>query len=301
MTTWEITVQPPFSFDECLRFLSRSDKEIMHVTSARTVSKLLAVPGRHVLFDVQAAPSGLRVSSRSGALTEEERTVVTQYIEAWFDLDRDLSPIGEVARRDELLAPLWTAYEGLRLIGLPNLFEALVWAIIGQQITLSFAYTIKRRFVETYGTPHIDRGVTYWAFPDAAKIARLTPDALRDLQCSQRKAEYILDIANMIAAGTLSHTHLATLTPKERRDALLALRGVGAWTADYVLMKCFRDAHIFLVGDAGLRQALEQQLHRQDKLTPAEMGHYAARFVGIESYATFYLWRSLYGTEDDLS
>ncbi|MFO7176761.1 DNA-3-methyladenine glycosylase, partial [Enterococcus faecium] len=88
--------------------------------------------------------------------------------------------------KDELLAPLIEAHRGLRMIGFPDLFEALVWAIIGQQITLSFAYTIKRRFVERYGDQRVVEESTYWMFPRAERIALLEPEELRELQFSRR-------------------------------------------------------------------------------------------------------------------
>ncbi|THG91921.1 hypothetical protein AJ85_00740 [Alkalihalobacillus alcalophilus ATCC 27647 = CGMCC 1.3604] len=68
------------------------------------------------------------------------------------------------------------------IIGIPDLFEALTWAIIGQQINLTFAYTLKKRFVEHFGESLTFEGDNFWVFPSPEKIISIKVDELRDLQ-----------------------------------------------------------------------------------------------------------------------
>lgn len=75
---------------------------------------------------------------------------------------------------------------------------------------------------------------------------------------------------------------------------LMAIRGVGAWTADYVLMKCFHDPTSFPIADVGLHNALKMQLALDRKPTIDELKEFEAQWQGWQAYATFYLWRSLY-------
>ena len=90
-------------------------------------------------------------------------------------------------------------FSGLRIIGIPDLLEALSWAIIGQQINLTFAYTLKHRLDEKYGTKVTFENQSYYLFPEATTIAAINPEVLRPLQFSQRKAEYLIGLAELIA------------------------------------------------------------------------------------------------------
>lgn len=294
-SSFEIHVTAPFDFQQCLQFLRRSDDEVMHVARETSVSKLFDVDGRLLLGDIMETAHGLVIAFPEDDITSSEQEHVERYVRDWFDLDQDVAAFVRMAETDELLRPLVREYEGLRLIGFPDLFEALTWAVIGQQITLSFAYTLKRRFVERYGPSREVDGVTYWAFPTPETIALLDPSELRQLQFSTRKAEYIIGIAQKMTDGRLSKQQLRSEPPDVMHERLLSLRGVGEWTAAYVRMKCFQDPTAFPVADAGLHQALKHHLGRSDKLTANEVRLYGERFAGWEAYATFYLWRSLYG------
>ncbi|WP_074036864.1 DNA-3-methyladenine glycosylase [Exiguobacterium sp. AT1b] len=295
MTEMLLAIQQPFDFQECLVFLSRSEQEVLHVTTPDTVRKLMRIGERLILIELQEAENHIRVRFPVDEVSNTEKERVAREVRDWLDLERDLTPFEAMGAEDELLAPLVEAHRGLRMIGFPDLFEALTWAIIGQQITLSFAYTIKRRFVERYGEQRVIEGRTYWTFPRAERIGLLEPEALRELQFSRRKAEYVIDIAREITGGTLSKSALQSQSSSDIRQRLLSIRGVGAWTADYVLMKCFQDASAFPVADVGLHQAIQHQLGTPKKPTIEEVKRYGERWQGWEGYATFYLWRSLYG------
>lgn len=298
----ELEANGPLNWAECLKHLGRSEAETMHRLANGRVSKAVVLGGRPVVLEVaaHARPSGsaaLRVGFPHGGDTPELRAAAADYVREWFGLDEDLRPFYEMARRDALLAPAVAAHAGLRLIGIPDLFEALVWSVIGQQITLGFAYAMKKRLVETYGESlPIETAAgeaPYRLFPRPARLAALTPNDLRPLQFSVRKAEYIIGIARLMEEGRLSKSSLSAMSEQEAREALLAIRGVGAWTADYVGMKCLRRASAFPATDAGLHQALRSGLRLDRKPLPEEIARAAAPWRGHEAYAVFYLWHTL--------
>ena len=84
-------------------------------------------------------------------LLKEGAGKIATYIIEWFDLDNDLTPFYEMANTDPLLKIPAQKFYGLRVIGIPDLFEALCWGVLGQQINLAFAYSLKRQFVESFG------------------------------------------------------------------------------------------------------------------------------------------------------
>src|SRR5699024_4506357 len=125
-------------------------------------------------------------------------------------------------------------------------------------------------------------------------IASLNVSDLRNLQFSQRKAEYVISIAKLLSEGYMSKEMFQQKSYIDLKRQLMRLRGVGHWTADYVMMRCFGRSEAFPIADVGLHRAMERQLMRGRRPTIEEVRKRAKSWSGWEAYATFYLWRSLY-------
>lgn len=284
-----------FSFEECLAYINRSPLECLFFVEDSKIEKALKVGKDIVIFRVeQHEGNGIKIEFPNGQPDNYARQAVTRYLQEWLDLDRDIAPFYQMAGSDLLLKPLIERHYGLRLIAIPDLFEALCWSVIGQQINLKFAYTLKKRVVETFGEKITFGKRNYWLFPSPETLAALSPEALMKFQFSRNKAEYLIGIARLFAAGKISRESLRDGNdPGNTRQALLQIRGVGNWTADYVLMKCFRIPSAFPIGDVGLHNALKIQLGLSQKPSLADIEKIAAGWKGWEAYATFYLWRTL--------
>lgn len=292
-----VEIYPPkeFNFEECLLFLDRSSLEVLHKIQEGSVYKLIKIEESLILCQIGFTHNAMKVEFPLGHPSSHFRKKAVEYIWEWFDLDQDLEAFYEVANQDQVLKNLAQKYYGLRIMCIPDLFEALVWAIMGQQINLTFAYTLKKRFVERFGESLTFEGETFWLFPTYEKIASIKVDDLRELQFTSRKAEYIIGIAKSMAKGELSKELL--IQEKEYmkvHKSLLMMRGIGPWTADYVMMKCLHDSSAFPVSDVGLHHALKNLLGLERKPTIEEVKEYAVSWEGWQAYATFYLWRSLY-------
>ena len=292
-----LEIFPPkeFDFNECLIFLRRSEGEILHRIKGGYLYKLIKMNDELILIKIGSTEHSIQVEFPVGMLSETTREKVADYIWEWFDLGQNLGEFYEVTRKDAMLDQLADSYYGLRIMCIPDLFEALTWAILGQQINLTFAYTLKKRLVEQYGKSLTCEGQTYWLFPTHEKIAELEIEDLRKLQFSTRKAEYIIGVAEAMTRGQLTKKTLLDLREYHQvHQALVSIRGVGAWTADYVMMKCLHYPTAFPIADVGLHNALKQQLGLECKPTIEEIKMMAVNWKGWEAYATFYLWRSLY-------
>ena len=136
---------------------------------------------------------------------------------------------------------------------MPSPFECLVWAILGQQITVAFAYKMKRALVERYGDSVEYEGRTYWLFPEAARLAEADPAELRELQFSRQKSDYVRSLAVLVAEDRIDWDEIAALPSEEAIKALTALRGVGRWTAEYVLMRGLGHEDVIPAADVGLQ------------------------------------------------
>jgi DNA-3-methyladenine glycosylase II len=293
-----LTIYPPmeFNYAECLVFLGRSDHEVLHQIRDRYLYKLIKVNKEFILIKITSTQNSIQVDFPIRTPSRSAREEISAYIWEWFDLDKDLGRFYEIASQDPVLQKMAHKYYGLRIICIPDLFEALTWAIMGQQINLTFAYTLKKRFVEHFGECLTFEGDTFWLYPTFEKIAAIEVNDLRKLQFTVRKAEYIIGVAKAMTNGEVTkETLLQKQDYHQIKKSLLAIRGIGAWSADYVMMKCFHSSSAFPIADVGLHNALKLHLGLERKPTIKEIEKMETNWEGWQAYATFYLWRSLYG------
>jgi DNA-3-methyladenine glycosylase II len=251
-----IPIPPFFSFNECIWFLNRNYDDCLHVISENRIRKALEIDGRIVLFEIREKGRFLEVSILTGESDHEISSFLTGYIIEWFDMQRDMEPFYALLKADPLLAYMIESFNGLRLVGVADLFEALSWSIVGQQINLTFAYKLKRRLVERYGRQLEFENEVFYTFPSAETLARTQPEELREMQFSQKKAEYIIGIAKLFADNTLSKEIIRSLPDfVSRQKALTSVKGIGLWTANYALMKSLRESAGIPHGDVGLLNA----------------------------------------------
>jgi 3-methyladenine DNA glycosylase/8-oxoguanine DNA glycosylase len=185
-------------------------------------------------------------------------------------------------------------WPGLRPWQTPTIFASIVWAIIGQQINLAFAYQLRGALIEAAGEP-IGGGLI--AHPTPARVAELEYADLTERRFSRRKAEYVIDLARKIAGGEFDLAELAEMDAPRAESALMAQRGIGLWTARYVMLRGLGFADAAPLGDAGLARALMIALGETERLTPARIEAEMSDFEPFRGLATFQLWRGLAAAE----
>jgi 3-methyladenine DNA glycosylase/8-oxoguanine DNA glycosylase len=294
-----IGLPEPFNYNETISYLQRSPNEPLYQVEGDGIYRLIPTGSDEKPAAVEIRESGdggllVRYISETQVSAERQRKTEA-FIREWFDFDTDLRPFYEMARQDPLLSHTIDRLYGLRNVGIPDLFEALCWGIIGQQINLTFAYKLKQRFVESYGRSMELEGRTFWEFPSPEVIAALQPEDMTAMQMSGKKSEYLIGVAGLMASGTLSKQMLMELGDTgmiEKR--LTSIRGIGPWTAHYALMRCLRLPDAFPIADVGLHNAIKTLIGSDAKPAISEIRRMAEGWKGWEAYATFYLWRMLY-------
>ena len=282
-----------FDFHINLQFLKRSPNERLHTVEDETVTKLLWVDGQPVLFTIHAGKEKLIVTFINALPSPQGQQQVREFVMEWFDLETNLKPFYALASADPLLKPLVKKFFGYRIIGQPDLFESITWAIIGQQINLSFAYRLKERFVLHFGEKEKWDEKEYYLFPRPSTVVSLRDEDLLALQFSRQKARYILTVAEAFASGSISKEKLRSLPLEEAKEMLMNVKGIGNWTANYALMKTFRYPDAFPLEDAGLHNAIKNLKGMDRKPTLEEVKKIFKKYKGWEAYATLYLWKSL--------
>lgn len=290
-----LRIIPPteFSYPLALSFLRRSPRELLHRITDETIEKAIRLNGKNIVFSIHSIEGSLVVDILNSEVSETESEFVKQYIREWLDLDTDLKPFYALCEKDRLLKKLAKDFYGYRIVGQPDLFESIVWAILGQQINLQFAYTLKQRFVQKFGEMISVNGTTYYLFPSPDVVAKLSTEDLLPLQFSRQKAAYTVAVGKAFVDGALSKAKLAMLPFDEAKALLMNVKGIGNWTANYALMKTFRHANAFPLEDAGIHNAIKNLMKLDRKPTLGEVRKLFRKYKGWEAYATLYLWKSL--------
>jgi AraC family transcriptional regulator of adaptative response / DNA-3-methyladenine glycosylase II len=202
------------------------------------------------------------------------------------DLDSDPEAVSVALGADALLRPLIAAAPGRRVPGHTDSHELAMRAVLGQQVSLAGATTLARRLVADHGEK-LTRpvGAVTHQFPSAEALAGADPDRLA-MPAGRRQA--LLGLAAALAQADLCLD--AGADRAEAREQLLALPGIGPWTADYIAMRALRDPDAFLPGDLGVRHALER-LGEDGR--PAGAERIGERWRPYRAYAVQHLWAHL--------
>ena len=195
-----------------------------------------------------------------------------------------------LARRDRVLKKLIGRYPDVHLQRRSDPFTTLARAIVGQQISVKAADSIWQRFVAAVAPAHRTRAFPRIA-PDA--VAAAPVDALRGCGLSQRKTEYLSDLAGHFIAGRLDPRRWKTMDDEALIAALVDVKGIGRWTAEMFLIFHLLRPDVLPVDDIGLQRAVALHYHRGERVEAAAIRALAVRWQPWRSVATWYLWRSL--------
>ncbi len=294
----EIRIECPdiFDYEQCLAYLKRDENEVLFDIVNDKIYRAIKIDDIKLLLSISYERHYLIVEILNDISISPENTErLVNFIEEWFDFSADLSLFYQYGRKNEILEPLINELYGLRLIRIPDFFEAISWGIIGQQINLTFAYQLKKRLVESYGEKMTFENKSYYIHPTVDVISKITVKELMDLKFSRRKAEYLIDVAKIIHSQMLTKDMLLNMEDKvEIEKTLVNIRGIGPWTAHYVMMRSIGVKNAFPIGDVGLQNALKAILNLEQKPSKEQMIVLNKGWEMWSSYATFYIWRAPY-------
>jgi len=270
-----LPARPPFDGAGLLRFFADHAIRGLEEGDETFMARALALPhGRaEVRIGLDPAQTGVTVDARLADLADVP--ALSARVRRMFDLDADSVAIDGALRADPVLRPLVAAVPGIRIPGVADGEEALFRTLVGQQISVAAARTVLGRLVTDLGEG---------AFPSAGAIAEHGQEVLRG---PASRIATILGAARAIVDGEL---HLDVETPAaELRERLLALPGIGPWTADYLALRVLGNPDTFLAGDLVIRQSAAA-LGLPEAVRP--LTERAAVWAPWRSYASLHLWRA---------
>lgn len=296
--TFELLPRAPYSFDLTVARFMRFASENVDLVMGKQYQRLLAAGRQLALATVTdvGTPAKPRLtvelcSPSRATLKQAEFHAQLRHI---LCTDFDIRPFYRLARQNEMLAPLVKRFRGLRITSSPTLFEALVMAVLSQQVNLTFAYSIKKELVETFGRKWRYKGSTYYTFPEPARFARQSLETMRSFRLSNAKASTLIRLGEAFASRDLRQSAIAQLSDEAAIEALIQLKGIGRWSAETALMRGLARPDAFPGGDLGVVKYLAQgMLGKREKATETEMRAFAEHWRPYRGLALVYCYAEL--------
>jgi AraC family transcriptional regulator, regulatory protein of adaptative response / DNA-3-methyladenine glycosylase II len=274
---------------EVLDFYGRDPLSVSEQVSTCGFRKALFADGQASLVEISFRGDSAAVRVDGGNSFAAHQAVVRM-----LGIDSDASGFERQFADDALLGTLLQRQRGLRIPLTPEPWEALAWAIMGQQISVKAAVALRRELITAVGLQH-QSGLR--AHPAAEAVADLDVETLRRLKFSRSKAEYLIAAAQAVTSGELPIANLRSLSARHSARLLGNVRGIGPWTIQYAFLRGFGFADCLPSGDAGLAQGLGRlNGERPDEPRVRET---MSRFAPYRSLATYHIWSSLKGVNND--
>ena len=193
-------------------------------------------------------------------------------------------------RRDRVLRRLIPRFGEARLTGRGDAFTTLARSVVGQQISVKAAQSVWERFAALAG-PASGNGAAGGVEP--RQVLALATDELRSAGLSARKAEYLHDLARHFSEGSLHRAAWGEMDDETVIRELVAVRGIGRWTAEMFLIFHLMRPDVLPLDDLGLMKGISLNYFSGEPVSRAEAREVAEAWAPYRSVATWYLWRSL--------
>ena len=235
----------------------------------------------------------LSVELTGDDLTGAEADQAAKQITWLLGCDQDVRPFYDAVARDPVLASVVNDFYGYHNTRSASVYEALVQAVMGQQIATNVARIIRSLLIENYGVRATVADREWYAFPRAESLATAEVDDLRQLKLSFRKAEYIQGIARAALDSGDDFAGMHDLEDGEVVKRMVAMRGVGQWTAQWVLVRALSRPDGFPIGDLALRRTVSALYFDGEEIDDAQLLAFSERWSPWRSHATSYLFAAL--------
>ncbi|MGM0828779.1 MAG: DNA-3-methyladenine glycosylase family protein [Bacillota bacterium] len=288
MVIRNVKVEGPYDFDRVLERLALDPLNAVDQEDRSVKVPYYPPDGKGEIIKVQATGNTVEPEFSITFENEENLEEKQNRISDIFQWHTGLRDMHEHFLQTDL-KPIFEEHIGTPIILEFDPFATIIKSIIHQQLNLKFAFTLTHRFVTKYGWQK--DGV--WFYPSPEKVACLTVEELRELQFSQRKAEYAIGIGQKVSNGELDLDKLAEQPDEEVIKELTKIRGIGPWTAQSFLLFGLGRPNLFPKADIGIQNAIKKLFQMEQKPTMDELDQFSALWHPYLSYASLYLWRSI--------
>lgn len=283
----DLPLPEDFRPQELLAFHSRDREALAEQVGAETLRKGLWWQGRPVCLQIGFSPGRARVQWDHAGLGTADLVSLVQRL---LGLTQDIAAFEAQWAAHPLLGPVLQRQAGLRVPLAGSPFEALAWAIMGQQISVAAAVSLRRRLILAAGLRHASG---LYCHPQADAVLALGLEPLRAAGLSQSKAHSLLAVSEAVQAGSLPLDAWAAapqLPVEQIRAALLAVKGIGPWTVSYTLLRGFGWLDGSLHGDVAVRRGIQRLLQADADPGLAQAQAWLAPFAPWRALVAAHLW-----------
>ncbi len=263
--------RPPFRLDLTVWALRRRAHNRIDQWNGTTYTRVLLVDQVPVKVQVSQLPPislpHVQVHVWSSEPSADLSTRVKEALQRMLSLALDLTSFYALAEHDPTVSLLAWRFVGMKPPRFPSLFEALLNAFACQQVTLDVGLLLLNRLTETYGMRFADGQGAYHAFPRPEEVATASLEDLRALGFSRQKARAMLELSTRLMQEPHALSLLEGMNNEEVSSTVSSLRGVGRWTAEYVLLRGLGRLETFPGDDVGAQRNLQRLLHLAEKPT----------------------------------
>ncbi len=289
----EIEPCAPFRLDLTAWALRRRSHNAVDRWDASTYQRVVSIEGGPLALSVTQdggfdAPR-LSVLLEGRPIDQRVELLGRDALNRLLGLTVDLSDFTAMAERDPLLGPLAGRMRGLKPPRFPSVFEALVNGVACQQLSLAVGVHLLNRLTVAHGRPVSEDPDGPRAFPVPEQLATMQPDELKRHGFSLTKALTIVETARAIVAGDLDLESLEQLDDPAAIERLTSLRGIGRWTAEYVMLRGLGRLHIFPGDDVGAHNKLKRFFDIDTKLDYDTVQELVARWHPYAGMVYFHL------------
>jgi DNA-3-methyladenine glycosylase II len=289
-----LPVTRPFRLDLTVWALRRRAKNAVDRWDDGRYSRVIVADGGPVRLTVIQATAGfgptltvtLESATRISARAAHDAGLRVQQM---LGLAVDLQPFYQRARDDVVIGPLVERFCGVRPPRFPTVFEGLVNSIACQQVTLDLGIVLLNRLSERFGAPMVTQGAVQHAFPTPADLADAPEEAIRELGFSRQKTRAIQELSTQVADTTVDLARLEGLNNTEAVADLSRIRGIGRWSAEYVLLRGLGRLDTFPGDDVGAQNNLQRLFHLADKPTYDQIRQLTSPWHPYEGLVYFHL------------
>ncbi|MBN1357178.1 DNA-3-methyladenine glycosylase 2 family protein [Candidatus Bathyarchaeota archaeon] len=294
--TEKVTVPalPPFSFELSSEIFANGDTQIRNYENGR-FWQVIRANGKLILVTVEAAGTvdkpELHADFKSNTkISVEDKKKAKAAVNTIFSLDLALTPFYETVKGDQVMNSITRKLWGLKNPTTPSVFEALVDAIVEQQISMKVATSIERKIVKNFGDTLDLEDQVYYAYPTPQRLAAVSTEEFRRCGLSFRKAEYIKGASALIADGKLDLEKLRSYESSEQIIRELdEIKGIGVWTAEFTMLRGMQRLEALPADDLGLRRDISRYYRDGNGIKSAEVRKIAEGWGNWKGLAAYYL------------
>jgi DNA-3-methyladenine glycosylase II len=268
--TFALTPHPPFRLELTAWALRRRAANEIDLWDGRKYTRIFLLDGDALKVSVSQAgghkdPKLNVVAAGETSDSRAAKSKISLMLGKMFSLREDLRNFYSLSGRERRLKPLAERFAGVKPPRFPTVFEALANAVSCQQVSLDLGIVLLNRLSRSYGVAFREGNVIFHAFPRPEDLAGLSPEVFRELGFSRNKGRALIELSERVLSGELEIENLEKMADTDVVQYLSRIRGVGRWTAEYVLLRGLGRLNVFPGDDVGAQRNLQHFMGLEER------------------------------------